>query len=409
MDSRERILATIEFEETDHIPLVCWTFGMQPVPCLHWKRAGKPVRHWYTGRLEHIHTLPSPWTVEDDFQKVNTWRSLDVDDILDVSVPWGVAEGVTYRDSTETDKEGTILAREYETPGGKLRHAVRRDPEPVEGGWPVQPDAVPLFEDFNIPRGVRHAFTGADDLPKLRHILGGPCPTRVNVYRDRLRKVRSFSDRKKVAVQAWAAFGLDGVVWLTGVETAIMTAVTEPELFEELLDIVHHNDKTRVALALDTGGVDLVVQRGWYSSTDFWSPDLFRRFLLPRIRELADVTHSAGKKFAYVMTTGVQTLADLLLEAGIDLLYFIDPVQDRVDLPVIRERFQGKMAVAGGINSAVTLEKGDTGDIEAEVERACRELGSGGGFILSPVDSLFPNTPWESVETMVEAWRKYRE
>jgi hypothetical protein len=27
-------------------------------------------------------------------------------------------------------------------------------------------------------------------------------------------------------------------------------------------------------------------------------------------------------------------------------------------------------------------------------------------FILSPVDALFPDTPWESVETMIEAWQE---
>ena len=30
-------------------------------------------------------------------------------------------------------------------------------------------------------------------------------------------------------------------------------------------------------------------------------------------------------------------------------------------------------------------------------------------FILQPVTSLFPDTPWESVEMLVEAWNKYKE
>ena len=33
-------------------------------------------------------------------------------------------------------------------------------------------------------------------------------------------------------------------------------------------------------------------------------------------------------------------------------------------------------------------------------------MAPGGGFILSPVDCLFPDTSWESVETVIEAWRE---
>jgi hypothetical protein len=29
-------------------------------------------------------------------------------------------------------------------------------------------------------------------------------------------------------------------------------------------------------------------------------------------------------------------------------------------------------------------------------------------FILHPVDSIFPNTAWESLETMINTWREYQ-
>ena len=49
-----------------------------------------------------------------------------------------------------------MLLREYDTPSGPLRHAVRRTGEDPGEGWVVQPDQVPLIEDFNIPRAVQH-------------------------------------------------------------------------------------------------------------------------------------------------------------------------------------------------------------------------------------------------------------
>jgi len=45
-------------------------------------------------------------------------------------------------------------------------------------------------------------------------------------------------------------------------------------------------------------------------------------------------SHGQGKKFAYVMTTGVEVLGPRLAEAGVDVLYFIDqPIPSRKGFP----------------------------------------------------------------------------
>jgi uroporphyrinogen-III decarboxylase len=106
------------------------------------------------------------------------------------------------------------------------------------------------------------------------------------------------------------------------------------------------------------------------------------------------------------MTTGVIALGADLMETGVDLLYYVDPVQDRVDLAAARRLFKGRMALAGGVNSAVTLARGDKAAIAAAVSRAMEVFGrENGGFILSPLDALFPDTPWQSVEAMIQTWR----
>jgi uroporphyrinogen-III decarboxylase len=153
------------------------------------------------------------------------------------------------------------------------------------------------------------------------------------------------------------------------------------------------------------GGVDVVAQRGWYSSTDFWSPRLFKRFLQPLLAELAGMAHAEGKKFAYTMTMGASTMADSLEAAGVDLLYYVDPVQDKTDLAQVKARFRGKVALAGGVNSAVTLGSGSAEAIRAAVHQAVETLGPD-GFVLAPVDAIFPDTPWASVEAMIAAWKE---
>jgi uroporphyrinogen-III decarboxylase len=272
----------------------------------------------------------------------------------------------------------------------------------------IQPNHVALFEDLNIPRGVKHAVAGPEDLPKLRYLLQDPSAEQLAAYRERMARVKQFAQEQGVLVQGWSAFGMDAVAWLCGVERAVMGAMTEPEFFQELLDIVSDFDQRRTEMMLDVGGVDLVVERGWYSATDFWSPSLFRQYLTQRIKHLADITHHAGARFAYVMTCGAPTMADELLAAGIDLLYYVDPVQDKTDLAVVKEKFKGRLALVGGVSSPVTLYGGSREEIRQAVHTAVHKLGPS-GFILAPVDGIFPDTPWSSVEVMIEAWREVRD
>ena len=407
MNSRERLLKAIRHEKPDHVPMYCSCFGVTVSPHLRWKQGGREVAHWYTMRLEHIHTLPEPWSVEDDFQRVRQWLSLGLDDVLDVSPPWGVHPEVRIRDWQEPPTAAEpywLLCREYQTPAGPLRHIVRRTDEKISPGWVVQPDHVPLFEDFNVPRGVKHAVAGPEDLPKLRYLLQEPTTNQLSDYRARMAVVRRFAQEQGVLVQGWSGFGMDAVAWLCGVERAIVAAMIEPEFFRALLDVVEDFDRRRTEMMLDLGGVDMVVARGWYSGTDFWSPALFRKFLTPNLKTSAGLAHQAGALFAYVMTTGALAMSEQLLAADIDLLYFVDPLQEKTDLALVKDKFSGRLSVAGGISSAVTLCTGSREDICQAVHTAVRKLGPT-SFILAPVDALFPDTPWPSVEAMIEAWK----
>ena len=410
MTSRERLLAAIRHEEPDHVPLWSQCYGFAPPRSMRWERAGREVAHWYSMRLElDDHTLPEPWGTDDDFERVQRWLRLGVDDILEASPPWSPHPAVRIRDwqaPAGGEERYPLLGRAYETPAGVLEHIVRRTDEQPSPGWVVQPDHVPLFEDFNVGRAVRPAVQGADDLAKLRYLLGEPSPAQLEAYRARMARVQAFAAAQGVLVQGWSAYGMDGIVQLMGAERAVVAAMTEPDFFQELVDMMAAFDRARTEIMLATGGVDMVVQYGWYSGTSFWSPRLFERFVLPHLQELVGLVHQRGALFAYVMTEGVLPMAGLLLAAGIDLLYWVDPVQDAADMVVVKEKFRGRLAVAGGINSAVTLGRGSAQEIQRAVDSAVRTLGPGGGFILSPVDALFPDTPYHAVEVMIGAWRE---
>jgi len=406
--SKQRILAAWSGRPQDYAPLTTWCFGVSPPQRLRWKKNCREVKYWYSKRMEHIHTTSESWDLEDDFRRVRAWQSLGVDDILDVSVPWSIDPEVTWEDSkipaAKADRY-PALARLYQTPSGTLRHIVRLT-EPPEPGWVIQPDYVPLLDDLNIPRAIEHAVADPKDVPIVKHLYCPPGEREQNWVADRMKEVKQFADEANVAVQAWSAFGMDAVVWLAGTEGAIMMAMDAPEEFGRLVDIIHETDVARTELAASTAGVDMVVERGWYSSTDFWSPKLFDRFMFPKILELASIAHKYDKKFCYVMTTGVETLGGRLVNAGVDVLYFLDPLLDAITVEKARELFEGRMTLAGGIN-ALSL-AGECQLIREQVKRALDVLSSTKRFILHPGDALFPDTPWKGVEELIEAWKEYR-
>jgi hypothetical protein len=299
------------------------------------------------------------------------------------------------------------MVRTYATPAGTVRHAVRRTGEDVGLGWVVQPDHVPLFEDFNIPRAVKHAVASSSDVMAIRYLYAPPDAQSMAWFRERMTAVGAFADAEGVAVQAWSAFGMDAVVWLCGTEGAVFLAVDHPAAFEALLEAITLTDLARTSLAAAHPAVDLVVERGWYSSLDFWSPDLFDRYLAPRIRRVAEQAHRHGKLLGYVMTTGVQRMAARLADAGVDVLYFADPVQDRVDLELLARDVGGRLCLVGGTN-ALSLAPERQGRLDQEVARAVGSLGPTGRFILHPVDALFPDTPERGLRGLVEAWLRHR-
>jgi len=381
MNSRERMLTTINHDVPDRVPLYLRVFG---------ERVPEHMRH------------------KKAFERVQRWYDRGVDDILDMFAPWGHHPDVqvrTWRESPSKGERYPRLCKEYETPAGVLRHIVHETDDDLGDKWPNQQDEVHLMDDFNVPRAVKHAVCGPDDLPKLRYLLSEPSADQLALFRTCMKETREFCQTSGTLLAGWGPCGADGAIWLCGVEPAIFMAVDAPDFFEELLDIIHVYDKRCCELVMEEG-VDMIVHRGWYQTTRFWSPDMFDRFIAPNLKRLVDMAHENDTKFAYTMSSGMMPLLDRFKDIGIDLLYHLDPVQGGADLAVVKQKLHGHVAVLGGMNSSVTVGRGDRDEIRNAVFHAVETLGPGGGFILNPVDCLYPDAPPENIEALIEAWRE---
>ncbi len=389
LSSRERLLAAMRCQEPDHVPVYFTMFGFQPPAHLAWS---------------------------DDVQRVERLLSIGVDATLSINPPIVYHPDVKVR-SWEEQRPGErwpVMIKEYDTPAGALRQEVYRTEDWVSPEWPLHSggsESVALLDDYNVVRSRRFPVETEEDLEKLKYLLWPLSDRVIKDFTQHAAARHRQAQRLGVLLESYCPpSGTDMLTWLCGVEGMVYMAVDKPDLFDALREIIHQLDKRRVEILLDTP-VDVITQRGFYEGAAFWSPALYRRFSVPRLKELTAMAHQGGRLMGYLMSTGFMPLLAAFLEIGYDVHYYIDPVMGGpgTDLQVVKRAFGNKIAVHGGMNSAVTLEQGTREEIRQAVFDAVSTLGPGGGFILCPVDCLAASTPWDSVQTLLEAWRQVRD
>jgi uroporphyrinogen-III decarboxylase len=103
-------------------------------------------------------------------------------------------------------------------------------------------------------------------------------------------------------------------------------------------------------------------------------------------------------------------MLDFYLEAGIDVLIGIDPVQGtHTDMPLIKNKLGDRVCLWGGVSGAVTVEQGTEEEVRAAVRTAISTLGPR-GFVLSPIDNLTVDAPrtWHNLDVLIQEWQQVR-
>jgi uroporphyrinogen decarboxylase len=168
------------------------------------------------------------------------------------------------------------------------------------------------------------------------------------------------------------------------------------------------HEGTNLEILLDAG-VDAITHRGWYETSDFWSPAQYRQFIKPLLRKEIDVVHQAGALYIYINSKGFAARYQDYLDLEIDVLWGLDPVQGFANLPEVKARIGKRVCIWGGLNSFVTLGTGTEDEIRAAVRDAVRILAPGGGFVAFPVDQISGDIPRRSLEIALDEWRRVRD
>ncbi|MCJ7736613.1 MAG: hypothetical protein MUQ10_04770 [Anaerolineae bacterium] len=388
LSSKERLLSAIRYDDTDHVPLIFRTFGVNPPPDLAWS---------------------------NQYEEAQAWLSLGTDAWLEVSLPQTFHPDVTVSEWEEVvpGERWPLMVKAYNTPAGVLRQEVYRTDDWVSPDWPMHKSGgggIQLLDDYNVPRSRKHVVESEEDMQKLKYLLCPPSDEAIARFQESVAVVAQQADELGVPLVGSGPSGTDSVTWLCGVEGMVFMALDQPDAFSELLDIVQRRDVRVTEILLDTP-VDMIVRRGFYEGTTFWSPALYREHFAPRIKELTAMVHQGDRLMTYIMSVGFLPLLDTLVEIGYDAHYLLDPIAggSHIDLRRVKSTFDKKIAVIGGLNEPVTLEQGTREQIRQEVFDAVQHLGPGGGLILCVAEAVMASTPWKSIETVIEAWREVRD
>jgi len=397
MTSKERMLAALAYEEYDYIPCSFMIFAN-----LYHKT--KTNREFIEKQLElgidaHVHVGHLNHSFHPD-AKCSEWVE--------------EKDGVKY------------FCRKIDTPKGPMTGRVRQ-----REGWP-QEDNFPLFNDLIVPRAEEVLVKPEEDLEKMKYIFGPFTDENIRILKESGKDAKRFADEYGLLqVGGRATFieqgisserrgnldsgvmGCDAMAWLSGYEDVMILSLQKPAIIKEYANIIHEWNMKQIEIYLDVTDADIIWRRGWYETTEFWTPEAYKEIIAPTIKKEAELVHQAGRKYGYIITSAFLPLLDFILDADIDVLIGLDPKEGKgTDLNIVKDKFsEKKKAIWGGVSGAITVELGTEEETEKAVIDALEVLGRGGkGLILSPVDNVREDTEkaWKNTHVFIDTWKKYR-
>jgi uroporphyrinogen decarboxylase len=199
--------------------------------------------------------------------------------------------------------------------------------------------------------------------------------------------------------------------YLRGQEQAMMDFVEYPDIahycLEKLFDLCYQ--KTQRIYEAIPGKVLLTYVAEDMGSQEglMFSPAHIREFLLPHMKRMIDLVHSAGAYVFHHNDGAIRAILPDMITAGIDIL---DPVQWRcvgMERSGLKKDFGNSVIFHGAVDNQQTLPFGTVADVQQEVIENIQILGKNGGYVLGPCHNIQPVGPAENVVAMYETGYEY--
>ena len=351
MTSHERLLATINRQPTDRVPVDVW---LTP---------------------EVLASLMDHAGERDEY---TLYRKLGVDKIAWIFPGYGTAR-FDPNDSAGRDLWGVPTRR-------------------VQSG-------LATYQEFGEGPFASYAVPA-----QLDDYAGWPDPDRFNytAARELAQRARTFGF---ATIGPWISH-FEIYCHLRGMENALIDVIAEPEFLDAALDRIDAIQTRMLERYLAELGdlLDIV-----FISDDMGTQEsqlisvaAYVRHLKPRLKRWVDLIHRHGKKVLFHTDGAARPFVPHLIECGIDLLNPIQHICPGMDRAGLKRDFGSQVVFHGGVENQQVLPFGSVDDVRREVITCLQTLGAGGGYIPSSCHNIQAGTPPENVVAMVETVQQWK-
>ena len=142
------------------------------------------------------------------------------------------------------------------------------------------------------------------------------------------------------------------------------------------------------------------------------SPDSYRKYIKPRHAELFKAQKRLFPEPFYVFFHSDGAIYELIpdfIEAGVDILNPVQVSAKGMEARRLKQEFGRELTFWGGAIAPQAFARLRPEDVKREVRRGIEDLAPGGGFIFGAVHNIQDDVPPENIMAMWEAFREVRE
>ncbi|MFW6162370.1 MAG: uroporphyrinogen decarboxylase family protein, partial [Planctomycetota bacterium] len=195
--------------------------------------------------------------------------------------------------------------------------------------------------------------------------------------------------------------------YLVGMDRLLMAYAVEPELARRLGRLVT-DYKRRLCERAAEVGADVLLTGDDYANrkAPIMSPDHFRAFCLPYLREMVETAHRCGKPFIKHTDGNIWPILPDMIEAGIDAIDPLEPIA-AMDIGEVKARYGDRIAVCGNVDCGELLSRGTPEQVVEAVKETLAKASPGGGHILASSNSIHPAVKPENYRAMLDTARRH--
>jgi uroporphyrinogen decarboxylase len=374
LTSRERVLAVLNHEIPDRVPIIIGASNATGISTPTYRKLKQLLG--VDAEEKYLYDWPELGAAAIDEVVLERLHS-DVRGAHDREPAW-------VRDKNRTREPGSPYFNSWGV------GSIEGDP----GTW--FPAIHPLADTHSIEDLERYPWPDMNDPTRVAHVSA---------------KARKLAEENKYAILAtpWLAFPLERAFAMQRMDRFMLNLGRYPDFARALLTKIAELCKTLMGHFLQEIGenIDMIKigdDLGMQNSL-LMSPKMYRQIVKPIHADYISFIKSRTKARLFFHTDGdVFDLIPDFIEMGVDVL---NPIQTSAgkmsNLEELKRKFGKNIILCGAIDTHHVLPFGTPDEVRAEVKRIIEILGKDGGYMLAAVHTILPDVPAENVLAMVDA------